>query len=69
MSEVKRNENWILESICGKQVMTLALPDWGLLYVSHSGQQEMEKIRRAISRDEDLKIVMVTSERVYFTEK
>jgi hypothetical protein len=48
--------------------MTLSLPDWNLLYVEYHGKLELAEIRRAIMQDEDLRIVKVTDERIYFVE-
>lgn len=52
--------------VLGEPVYTASLPDWTLSYVRHGGR--MEEFRRSISRvrEEGVKIIKVTDQRIYF---
>jgi len=65
LCEVKR-ENLIITEVCGKPVRVVLLPDWTLLYVEFTSKEEMQTLRRALMREEDVRLVKVTEKRIYF---
>jgi len=50
-----------------KNILTAGLPDWTLLFVEYSGEDELNLIRKALFKAE-MKIVHVTESRMYFEE-
>jgi len=68
LCEVKR-ENLIITEVCGKPVRVVLLPDWTLLYVEFTSKEEMQTLRRALVREEDVRLVKVTEKRIYFEQE
>jgi len=75
MSEAKRPECDVVKrhgrivKVCGRDVLSWLLPDWNLLYVLFDTPDEMERLRRVLMREESIRIVKVTLERIYFEER